>query len=115
MKKIIILLCLSLIGCATVCKEDKASGRPLGRPGAKAVTETDQKGMDSIIAMFSDAIKKNPDYAGAYYNRGMTYFYKHEYEQSLQDMRKAEELGVAVDQKFIKSIEKLSKSAARKK
>ncbi|MDD5197042.1 MAG: hypothetical protein PHV92_05440 [Candidatus Omnitrophica bacterium] len=111
MKKIIILLCLGLIGCVTVSE----GTRPAGKAGQKAVTEAEQKELDSIIAIFSDAIKDNPNYAGAYYNRGMAYFYKREYSKCLHDILKAEALGVTVDQEFIKLIKKFNESNAKKR
>ena len=114
MRKIIILLCLGLMGCATVPKENKLSSRPAGKMECKAAVKTDQKDLDKIIAMFSEVIKDNPNYAGAYYNRGMAYFYKHEYDKSLHDILKAEALGVAVDQEFIDLIKKLNKVTAKK-
>lgn len=114
MKKIIVLLCLGLMGCAAIPGENRISHRGAGKAGCRAAAEADQKDVDNIIVMFSEAIKKNPDYAGAYYNRGMAYFYKHDYDKSLHDILKAEALGITVDQDFIKLIEKLNKVAAKK-
>lgn len=111
MKKIIILLCLGLMGCVTVSKETRSAGRT----EQKVMTEAEQKDLDSIIGIFSDAIKNNPKYGGAYYNRGMAYFYKHEYSKCLKDMNKAKALGVTVDQEFIKLVEKFDESTAKKK
>ncbi|MFA4989724.1 MAG: hypothetical protein WC576_03020 [Candidatus Omnitrophota bacterium] len=111
MKKIIVLLCLGLIGCVTVSDDTRLAGKA----GQKTVTEAEQKDLDNIIAIFSDALKDNPNYAGAYYNRGMAYFYKHEYSKCLHDLLKAEALGITVDQEFIKLIKKFNESDAKRK
>ena len=64
--------------------------------------------MDSVISVFSEAIKKNPNYAGAYYNRAIAYFYKNNYEQCWQDVHMAESLGPSFSADFIKSLKKAS-------
>jgi tetratricopeptide (TPR) repeat protein len=99
MKKIIVLLCLGLIGCATVSKESKTISQPV------VVNEAE---MDSVISVFSDAIKKTPNYAGAYYNRAVAYFYKKDYERCWQDVHKAESLGSEFSEDFMKSLKKAS-------
>jgi tetratricopeptide (TPR) repeat protein len=64
--------------------------------------------MNSIISVFSEALKKNPDYPGAYYNRAIAYYYKKNYEQSWRDVHKAESLGYVFSVNFIKSLQKAS-------
>lgn len=103
MKKIMVLLCLGLIGCATVAKESKTSPQII----KKATVANDQE-MDNIISVFSETIKKTPNYAGAYYNRAIAYFYKNNYEQCWQDVHKAESLGCKFSDDFIKSLKKAS-------
>jgi tetratricopeptide (TPR) repeat protein len=103
MKKIIVLLCLGLMGCATVARESKTSPQII-----KKSTVVNGLEMDSIISVFSAAIKKNPNYAGAYYNRAIAYFYKNNYEQCWQDVHKAESLGCKFSADFIKSLKKAS-------
>jgi len=103
MKKIIVLLCLGLIGCATVAKESKNSTQVIEK--TKKVNELE---MDSIISVFSEAIKKNPSYAGAYYNRAIAYFHKNNYEQCWQDVHMAESLGCSFSADFLKLLKKAS-------
>lgn len=96
MRRILVLLCLGLIGCATYAKET---------PAPAALSEMD---MDKIISVFSETIKNNPNYAGAYYNRAMAYFYKNNYERCWQDVHKAESLGLKFSAKFLASLRKSS-------
>lgn len=103
MKKIIVLLCLGLIGCTTITKESKASPQVT----KKAIVVNEQE-MNNIISVFSDAIKKDPNYAGAYYNRAIAYFYKNNYERSWQDVHKAESLGSKFSVEFLESLKKAS-------
>jgi len=51
------------------------------------------KNFDGSIVYYSKAIELKPDYAHAYYNRGIAYYYKGEYERAKEDYRKACELG----------------------
>lgn len=110
MNKIIILLCLVLAGCATVSSDNKILPQAAK---TEPVVTIDQKEIDSIIAVFSEEIKNNPDYAGAYYNRAAAYFYKNDYDKSWQDIHKTEELGINVDSKFIELVKKLKKASGR--
>ncbi|MHB8154718.1 MAG: hypothetical protein ACYDFR_01535, partial [Candidatus Omnitrophota bacterium] len=64
--------------------------------------------MDSVISVFSEAIKKTPSYAGAYYNRALAYFYKKNYEQCWQDVHMAESLGCGFSADFLKALKKAS-------
>ena len=110
MKKITVLLCLLLAGCATASRDGKIPCQALKAGSATAV---DQKEIDDIIVVFSKAIKNNPDYAGAYYNRAAAYFHKNDYDKSWQDIHKAEELGIKVDSTFIELVDKLKKASGR--
>lgn len=110
MRKIIILLCLVLSGCATIPSNNKIP------PRAAKIEPTitiDQGELDGIIVVFSEAIKNNPNYAGAYYNRAAAYFHKNDYDKSWQDIHKAEALGINVDVKFIELVKKLKKASGR--
>ena len=62
MKKIIVLLCLVLAGCTTISSVNNIPPQTVKREPIVAV---DQNELDDIIAVFSQAIKNNPDYAGA--------------------------------------------------
>lgn len=118
MKTIPILLCLGLIGCATVTKENNlVLLQNTEKPNVAIETESatnikdtsiDKKELDSIISIFSQALKNNPNYTGIYYNRAIAYFYQDNYEKSWEDVRKAESLGFRFNDNFIKSLSKAS-------
>jgi tetratricopeptide (TPR) repeat protein len=103
MRKIFILLCLGLLGCTTVVKESKVSSGFIKKPAL--VNEAE---MDNVISVFSEAIRKDPNYAGAYYNRAIAYFYKNNYEQCWKDVHAAEALGCKFNVEFIQSLKKAS-------
>ena len=118
MHRIIILLCLVLAGCCAVSGNNKAPCQTTDKSRAAiktapTVISIDQKEIDSMIAIFSAAIKNNPDYAGNYYNRAAVYFYKNNYDKSWLDIHKAEALGINVDSKFIELVNKLKKASGR--
>jgi tetratricopeptide (TPR) repeat protein len=54
----------------------------------------------------------NPRIAEDYYNRGIAYYFKKEYDKSLENVKKAQELGDKIDPKF---LEDLSKASGRKR
>ena len=113
MKKIIVFLCLVLAGCATVSSHKVSPQAAKTKPATIAVV--DQKEIDNIIAVFTESIKHNPNYAGAYYNRAVAYFYKNDYDKSWQDIHKAEALGINIDVKFIELVVKLKQASGRDK
>jgi len=102
-KKIIVLLCLGLIGCATTVKESKTLPEIIKRPPV-----VNEREIDQIILVFSEAIKKNPNYGGSYYNRAVAYFYKNNYERCWLDVYMAESLGCEFSADFIKALKKAS-------
>ncbi len=103
MKNFIVLLCLGLIGCATVAKETKTPP-----PVIRETVVVDQTEMDGVIAVFSEAIKKDPTQAGSYYNRAIAYFYKKDYPRCWEDVKKAESLGATFNDDFIAALKKAS-------
>ena len=106
MKKILVLLCLGLIGCTVSIKESKA---PFQATAAKTkYIPFEENEIDNMISVFSEAIKNQPNFAGFYYNRGIAYFYKKNYDKSWQDVHKAESLGYKFNVDFIKSLRKAS-------
>ena len=107
MKKVMVLLCLGLMGCATVAKEGKTT-KKLIAVNAEELMAVNEQEMDSIISIFSETIKKTPNYAGAYYNRALAYFYKNNYEQCWQDVHKAESLGCSFKADFLEALKKAS-------
>ncbi|MDP2830850.1 MAG: hypothetical protein Q8O02_01210, partial [Candidatus Omnitrophota bacterium] len=65
--------------------------------------------INSIISIFSEAIKKSPNFAGGYYNRAVAYFYKNNYEQCWRDVYMAESLGCKFSANFLESLKKASR------
>ncbi|MDD5282249.1 MAG: tetratricopeptide repeat protein [Candidatus Omnitrophica bacterium] len=112
MKKTIILLCLVLAGCATVPSENKI---PSQASKVESTVTIDQKELDNIINVFSQAIKTNPNYAGAYYNRAVAYYYKNNYDKSWEDIHKAQELGFGNDSMLTGLVNRLKKATGREK
>ena len=104
MKKIIILLCLGLIGCSATIKDNEH----LSVTSKEPITYTEGE-FDEIIEVFSDSIDKNPDYGGGYYNRAIAYFYyQTNYDKCWRDVHQAEALGYQFDENFIKALQKAS-------
>lgn len=93
-----------IMGQASEPKGSKSRSRIIGKPAP-----VNQAEMDSVISVFSEAIKNNPNYAGAYYNRAIAYFYKNNYEQCWQDVQMAESLGCRFSADFLKSLKKASR------
>jgi len=110
MKIIFVLFCLALAGCATVAK----SKAPCPAVKKEAIT-VDQKELDNMISVFTEEIKKNPGYAGAYYNRAVAYYHKKDYDKSWKDVHKVQKLNTAPDPSLANLIEKLQKASGRDK
>ena len=47
-------------------------------------------------------------YADVYYNRGIAYFYKKEYDNAWNDVKKATALGYKINSKFLKNLQEAS-------
>lgn len=91
----ILTLSLGLSGCAA-----RVINKPI------VVNEAE---MDNIISIFSEAIKNNPEYAGAYYNRAVAYFYyQNNYEKCWLDVHRAESLGQEFSADFMQALKKAS-------
>ncbi|MDR0834586.1 MAG: tetratricopeptide repeat protein [Candidatus Symbiothrix sp.] len=63
-----------------------------------------QKDHAAAILAYTDAIQRNPEFAEAYYNRGLTHLYLGENELGIADMSKAGELGVINAYSVIKKM-----------
>jgi hypothetical protein len=92
-----------ILGQVSESPESKIPYRAIEKP--VLVNELE---MNSIISVFSEVLKKDPNYPGAYYNRAIAYYYKKDYERSWQDVHKAESLGYVFSANFIKSLQKAS-------
>ena len=67
-----------------------------------------QGNFTQAIPDYTKAIEINPNFAMAYNNRGGTYWAMKEYDKAWTDVHKAEELGYAVNPKFLNALKKTS-------
>jgi tetratricopeptide (TPR) repeat protein len=58
------------------------------------------------IELFEEALRLNPNFARAYYQRGMVYQAQEKYNLALPDLERAKSLGYGVDPDFIELIDK---------
>lgn len=65
----------------------------LGRAG---IFFQEKKILESI-AELDKALEKDPEFGMAYYNRGMAYYVNENYEKALDDLKRAEVLGIPVE------------------
>jgi len=116
MRNIGILLVLILIGCASVDKEpivqknvhkSKMTKIQKSSVCGKAYCLS-QCELESVVSLFNQALKENPNYAGAYWNLAVAYFYKKDYDLSWQNLHKAESLGYEFRSGFKESLRKAS-------
>jgi len=66
---------------------------------------------DLAIAEFTKALTISPDMGHAYFNRGLAYAEKSEYDNALNDVQKAQEVGYNVDKEI---VYRLRESVAKK-
>lgn len=90
-------LCLLLAGC----------GRwPSSRVDNEPVPKPDR--YDRAISEFDALLENNPHNARAYYERGLVYYNKGEYDKARQDVRKAQGLGYEVPAEFLRLLSEAS-------
>jgi len=98
MKKIIVVVgflsLLNFLGCATLPVEEKAE-----KHREKGGAHLEKREFDRAIIEFNKAIKIYPDFARAYYNRGMANQNLNRLDLALSDYRKALE----IDPNFIRA------------
>jgi len=63
---------------------------------------------DWAIADFNKALEIDPKSADAYYNRGIAYYFKKEYDKSWKDIKKAQDLGYKIPSKFLENLRNAS-------
>jgi tetratricopeptide (TPR) repeat protein len=61
---------------------------------------------DQPISDFTKAIEINPRFAETYYNRGVAYYFKKEYDKSWEDVKKAQILGYQIPTKLLEDLPK---------
>ncbi len=87
------VLCVFLAGC----------GRPTAEPlDRQPVLQADR--YDRAISELDRVLEKNPRDARAYYERGLVYYSKGEYDKARQDVQKAQNLGYQVPPEFLKLL-----------
>lgn len=64
--------------------------------------------LNSAISDFDEAIKFNRENSSAYSGRAESYFYSKKYDEAWNDVRKARELGLQFDPRFIEDLKKES-------
>jgi len=90
-------LCVFLAGCST------RAPKPVDR---EPVFQADR--YDRAISEFNKVLEKNPRDARAYYERGLVYYNKGEYDKAWQDVHKAQSLGYHVPPEFIRLLSEVS-------
>lgn len=71
-----------------------------------------KKQYDLAVADFTQAIKLDPKNGKAYNNRAIVYSYQGDNTKALQDLHKAQSLGIAINPDFLKKIESQPSSPA---
>jgi tetratricopeptide (TPR) repeat protein len=64
--------------------------------------------LDKAISDYTQALEINPNLAKAYFNRGVFYYFKREYEKSWKDVKNAQSLGYQIHPKFLDQLRKES-------
>ncbi len=67
-----------------------------------------QGDLAQALSDYGKVIAINPDYAEVYYNRAVTYYQLKKYDRAWKDVHRAEELGAAVNLKFISVLRRVS-------
>jgi tetratricopeptide (TPR) repeat protein len=88
------VLCLFLTGCGNRTAE------PADQEGIAAKTER----YDRTISEFNRVLEGNPQNARAYYERGLVYYNKGEYDKAWEDVHKAQSLGYQVPSEFLRLL-----------
>ena len=91
------VLCVFLAGCS------RQSSEPVNR---EPVLQTDR--YDRAISELDRVLEKNPRDARAYYERGLVYYNKGEYDKARQDVQRAQSLGYQVPPEFLKLLSETS-------
>ena len=91
------VLCLFLAGCGS------RSPEPVNR---ELVLQAER--YDRAISEFDKVLEKNPRDARAYYERGLVYYNKGEYDKAWQDAHKAQSLGYQVPPEFLRLLSEVS-------
>jgi len=92
-----VVLCVFLAGCSRPAVE--SSDR-------QPVLKADR--YDRAISQFRRVLEQNPRDARTYYERGLIYYNKGEYDKAWQDVRKAQSLGYRVPPEFLSLLSESS-------
>ena len=91
------VLCLFLAGCGN---------RSPGPVNRERVLQAER--YDQAISEFDRVLEKNPRDGRTYYERGLVYYNKGEYDKAWQDVNKAQSLGYQVPPEFLKLLSEVS-------
>lgn len=91
MKKIIFsLVIFALMACCFLSRANAETAEEALNKGIDYINN--QENYDAAIIEINKAIELSPNWADAYYNRGLAYSDKHNYDQAISDYNKAIEL-----------------------
>lgn len=62
---------------------------------------------ENVVAEATANILKNPEDGPSYYNRAVAQYYQKQYPQALEDLQRAQKLGVEVEEGFVEELETL--------
>jgi len=91
-----IVIMLGMQGCKTLSYDTSAEWFKIGK------ASLDSEGYKDAVTAFSRAIDVNPQYAEAYYYRGLAYGSRGNDEQAVNDMKVAARLDFKLAQEFLK-------------
>ena len=99
-----VVLCAFLAGCGRAILPDPSV--PVDREPAVQADRYDQ-----AISHFNRVLEQNPRDARAYYERGLVYYNKGEYDKAWQDVHKAQSLGYQVPPEFLSLLSEASRNS----
>lgn len=64
----------------------------------------EKKEFEQALLLLNKSIEINPKYAGAYFSRGRSYYFRREYDKSWEDIQKAQDLGYPIPAEFLNDL-----------
>ena len=102
-----IIIISILFSCATT-QEKQSESKDANFYNIRGVDYGEKGQYDQAIANYNKAIEMAPEYAKAYSNRAIAYYFKKEYDKAWEDVRKAKNLGYQIPIKFLDDLRKAS-------
>ena len=72
------------------------------------VAKYDLGQLKEAVKDFNKAIRLNPEFADAYYNRAVVHYQMKQYDKSWQDIDKAQELGYRIERDLLEALHEVS-------